>query len=494
VGHNKGRFLGANMEKEFYARVFEEVLRLTNDGFIVVDANAIVIDINDSYSSFLGRKKEDIVGRPITDIIPNSKMADIMMNEYTEELVLHKYQTGYVKDSSNDFVLVSRTYVKDSNGNTIGGVAQVHFREQSVNTARRMIKEYNELEFLREQYQIFSESQLGVKDIIGKSDVILNKKREAIQASKTNFPVLITGESGTGKEVFARIIHYSGIRRNKPFICVNCAAIPSELLESELFGYEEGAFTGAKKGGRKGKFMQADGGTIFLDEIGDMPLLMQAKILRILQEKEVDTVGGNNPIPIDVRIISATRRNLEQMIIDGTFREDLYYRLNVINLHLPPLRSRVEDIPLLVQYFINRLNTEYKLNVEIDKKVLEAFCCHVWNGNVRELENVIKGAYAVCDGLEIVLSDLPVKFEAFMNDGLNKNRDITNNKDKIIQDIELGSVEEVHSIGSMKKYLMEKEKEIIISAYNRFNSVRKAAGYLGMSVPTFVRKWQMYRD
>ena len=344
------------------------------------------------------------------------------------------------------------------------------------------------------QYQIFSESQLGVKDIIGKSDVILNKKREAIQASKTNFPVLITGESGTGKEVFARIIHYSGIRRNKPFICVNCAAIPSELLESELFGYEEGAFTGAKKGGRKGKFMQADGGTIFLDEIGDMPLLMQAKILRILQEKEVDTVGGNNPIPIDVRIISATRRNLEQMIIDGTFREDLYYRLNVINLHLPPLRSRVEDIPLLVQYFINRLNTEYKLNVEIDKKVLEAFCCHVWNGNVRELENVIKGAYAVCDGLEIVLSDLPVKFEAFMNDGLNKNRDITNNKDKIIQDIELGSVEEVHSIGSMKKYLMEKEKEIIISAYNRFNSVRKAAGYLGMSVPTFVRKWQMYRD
>lgn len=482
------------MGKEFYARVFEEVLRLTNDGFIVVDADAVVIDINDSYCSFLGQKKEYIVGRPITDVIPNSKMADIMKNEYKEELVLHKYQPDYVKDSSNDFVLVSRTYVKDSKGNTIGGVAQVHFREQSVTTARRMIKEYNELEFLREQYQIFNESQLGVKDIIGKSDIILNKKREAIQASKTNFPVLITGESGTGKEVFARIIHYSGIRRNKPFVCVNCAAIPSELLESELFGYEEGAFTGAKKGGKKGKFLQANGGTIFLDEIGDMPLIMQAKILRILQEKEVDTIGGNNPIPIDVRVISATRRNLEQMIRDGTFREDLYYRLNVINLHLPPLRSRLEDIPLLVQYFINRLNEEYKLNVEIDKKVVEAFCNHTWQGNVRELENVIKGAYAVCDGLEIVLSDLPLKFESFMNGESNIKYKKNDNNFQKNTNIESDIIEEVHLTGSMKKYLMEKEKQIIISTYNRFNSVRKAAGYLGMSVPTFVRKWQMYRD
>lgn len=481
------------MEKEFYARVFEEVLRLTNDGFIVVDDKAVVIDINDSYSSFLGRKKEDIVGNPITDFIPNSKMADIMKNEYKEELVLHKYQPGYIKDSANDFVLVSRTYVKDSGGNIIGGVAQVHFREQAVSTARRMIKEYNELEFLREQYKLLSDSQPGLKDIIGKSDIILNKKREAMQAAKTNFPVLITGESGTGKEVFARIIHCSGHRRGRPFVGVNCAAIPSELLESELFGYEEGAFTGAKKGGKKGKFIQADGGTIFLDEIGDMPLLMQAKILRILQEKEVDTIGGSAPIPVDVRIISATRRNLEQMVEDGTFREDLYYRLNVINLHLPPLRSRVEDIPPLVQYFIDKLNEEYKLNVEIDKEVIEAFCNYSWHGNVRELENVIKGAYAVCDGLEIISTDLPAKFGMVVTDKLNVDKKISfGSSEKNIDALNI--VEEVHSIGSMKKYLAEKERDIVLSTYERFRSVRKAAEYLGMSMPTYARKLQFYRD
>jgi PAS modulated sigma54 specific transcriptional regulator, fis family len=314
-----------------------------------------------------------------------------------------------------------------------------------------------------------------------------------MQAAKTNFPVLITGESGTGKEVFARIIHCSGHRRGRPFVGVNCAAIPSELLESELFGYEEGAFTGAKKGGKKGKFIQADGGTIFLDEIGDMPLLMQAKILRILQEKEVDTIGGSAPIPVDVRIISATRRNLEQMVEDGTFREDLYYRLNVINLHLPPLRSRVEDIPPLVQYFIDKLNEEYKLNVEIDKEVIEAFCKYSWHGNVRELENVIKGAYAVCDGLEIISTDLPAKFGIVVTDKANVDKKISfGSSEKNIDALNI--VEEVHSIGSMKKYLAEKERGIVLSTYERFRSVRKAAEYLGMSMPTYARKLQFYRD
>ena len=473
---------------EFYKRIFDEMLRLSDDGFIVVDNHAIVTDINELYSRFLGKPREEIIGKPITNVIPNSKMPDIMKNQYREDLALHKYVPGYVKDAKNDFVLVSRTFVKDSRGNVIGGVAQVHFREQSIQSARRMLKEYNELEFLREQYEQFNESRPGFNDIIGKSDIIQEKKRLAIQASRTDFSVLITGESGTGKEVFARAIHYTGARNHRPFVSVNCAAIPSELLESELFGYEEGAFTGAKKGGRKGKFIQADGGTIFLDEIGDMPMVMQAKLLRVLQEREVDMVGGNTPVPVDIRVISATRKNLEQMIREGTFREDLYYRLNVININLPPLRERREDIPLLVGYYMDKLNQEYKRNVSISKEVMHALCVHSWDGNVRELDNVIKGAYAVCDGLEIVMSDLPVKMES-----AHKKHTETAIQKTVTQVTEPDEmIKLVHEIGSMKAYLEAIEKTMILSAYEKFHSVRKAAEYLGMSMPTYVRKRQAY--
>lgn len=504
---------------EFYKRVFDEVLRLSDDGFIVVDNRAIVTDINDLYSTFLGKPKEEIIGRPITDVIPNSKMPDIMKNQYREELALHKYVPGYVRDANNDFVLVSRTFVKDSRGNIIGGVAQVHFREQSIESARRMLKEYNELEFLREQYAQFNESQPGFNDIIGSSDIIRQKKREAGQASRTNFSVLITGESGTGKEVFARAIHHASARSHRPFVSVNCAAIPSELLESELFGYEEGAFTGAKKGGRKGKFIQADGGTIFLDEIGDMPLVMQAKLLRVLQEREVDTVGGSTPVPVDIRVISATRKNLEQMIREGTFREDLYYRLNVINISLPPLRERREDIPLLVGHYMEMLNREFKQNVIITRDAVDILCMHRWSGNVRELDNVLKGAYAVCGGLEIAPSDLPDKLSTVYNTkmyageegstgidtarrketGMRREDTAETGEGRLEdgdrrQQVQEELLAKVHASGSMKNYLDAIEREMIIAAYDRFHSVRKAAEYLGMSMPTFVRKRQMYME
>jgi len=469
---------------EFYERVFDEVLRLSVDGFIVVDTKGIVTDINDRYCEFLGKKRDQIVGKLITETIPNSKMVEIMKNEYMEEQVLHKYERGYVKDESNDFVLVSRSYVKNSSGDIIGGVAQVHFRDQSVQSARKMMKIYNELEYLREQY--YDSSQTGVNDIIGNSKIMQTRKKEAMKASKTNFSVLLTGESGTGKEVFARAIHNSSQRKDRPFVSVNCAAIPGDLLEAELFGYEEGAFTGAKKGGRKGKFILADGGTLFLDEIGDMPLIMQAKLLRALQEQEVDTIGGTKPVKVDIRIISATRQNLEHMIKKGTFREDLYYRLNVINIDLPPLRERCEDIPGLAKYFIKRLNKEYNRSVTYAPKVIEILCKHNWPGNVRELDNVIKGAYAVCDNFIIEPSDLPGK--------LRKDGHLADSE--VNYDATAGKrvLEAVHDEGSMKKYLDGIEARVILEAYEKFHSVRKAAAYLGMSMPTYVRKLHQYSE
>ncbi|MPM80466.1 Regulatory protein AtoC [bioreactor metagenome] len=193
---------------------------------------------------------------------------------------------------------------------------------------------------------------------------------------------------------------------------INCAAIPSELLEAELFGYAEGAFTGAKKGGKRGKFQIASGGTLFLDEIGDMPLHMQAKILRALQEQEVDPVGGGEPVKVDVRIISATRQNLSAMIEQGLFREDLYYRLNVVNIEMPPLRERRRDIFELSNFFLTQLNHRYQSSVILSDDVKYCFLNYSWPGNIRELDNVIKAAYAICDGFIIDMTDLPAKMVA----------------------------------------------------------------------------------
>jgi len=398
------------IEQERYRYIFDEVLRMSDDGFIVVNESGVVTDINEQYCEFLGMPKEEIVGFHIFKVIPNSKMLDIVTKRYSEELALHVYNPGKTKREDDNMVLVSRSCVTDEDGQVVAGVAQVRFRLRAMSSAKRLIQEHAELDFYREAYHDASNNRFNFSSIVGSSREIQNKKREGLRAAKTNFPILLTGETGTGKEVFAQAIHNASARADKPMVSINCAAIPSELLESELFGYTDGAFTGAKKGGKKGKFQLADGGTIFLDEIGDMPLAMQAKILRVLQEQEVEPVGGTDPVPVDVRVISATRQDLIRMTEEGSFREDLYYRLNVINIELTPLRERREDIPELSYYFLKRLNQEYKGAVSFSADVIEALMEHPWRGNLRELDNVIKCAYATCDGLTIDVSDLPSKF------------------------------------------------------------------------------------
>ena len=300
-----------------YKYILDEILRLTDDGFIVVDPQGVVTDINEQYCDFLGRTRDEVVGYPITKVIKNSKMIDIVRRRYSEELALHKYVPGDTKANDDNFVLVSRSCVFDDADQVVAGVAQVKFRLQTLDSAKRLMSEYAELEFYREEYQNYSGNQYSFEHIVGSGERFLETKRAGLKAAKTDFAVLLTGETGTGKEVFARAIHNNSPRSDKPMVSINCAAIPSELLESELFGYAEGAFTGAKKGGKKGKFQMANGGTLFLDEIGDMPLHMQAKILRVLQEGEVEPVGGSGPEPVDVRILSATRKNLTEMIQRG---------------------------------------------------------------------------------------------------------------------------------------------------------------------------------
>jgi sigma-54 specific flagellar transcriptional regulator A len=244
--------------------------------------------------------------------------------------------------------------------------------------------------------------------MVGNSRAIRNVRHMIEQVADTEATVLILGESGTGKEVVARNIHYYSARRNRPFVPINCGAIPAELLESELFGHEKGAFTGALSA-RQGRFEMAEGGTIFLDEIGDMPLPMQVKLLRVLQERSYERVGSNKSVKCDVRIIAATHRNLEELIENGDFREDLFYRLNVFPVEMPRLRDRVEDLPLLVNELITRLEHEKNCSVRLTPQAIMALCSYRWPGNVRELANLIERLAILYPSGVVDAKDLPNK-------------------------------------------------------------------------------------
>ena len=329
---------------------------------------------------------------------------------------------------------------------------------------KNAIKNYN---------KINKDYRITLDNIIGESNAIKVTKKEALIASKSTSTVLITGESGTGKELFARAIHTHSDRCDNQFIAVNCAAIPDNLLESELFGYEEGAFTGAKKGGKLGKFELAHKGTIFLDEIGDMSLHLQAKLLRVLQEKELNKIGSKSNISIDVRIVAATNKNLEDMVNKGTFREDLYYRLNVIPINLPSLKERKEDIPLLIKYMINEYAIKLNKHVtDIDDDVVNLFMNYRWPGNIRELQNIIEYSINMSLNSTITMDIIP-----------NKIKNIEFDTD--IQ------------INESIKTLDELEKKEIIKAINKYKDYKKdkdlVAKALGISRATLYRKIEKYK-
>lgn len=261
--------------------------------------------------------------------------------------------------------------------------------------------------FREEKRRLESEltKKYSYEGLIGVSKAMQSVYKSISMATQSKTTILLLGESGTGKEVVAKTIHYNSGRKDKPFIAINCASIPRELIESELFGYEKGSFTGANSS-KKGKFELADGGTIFLDEIGDMPLEAQSKFLRVLQEKKIEKIGAQRDIDVDVRIIAATNKNLEEEIKNGNFRLDLYYRLNVLSVYIPPLRRRLEDIPLLAEHFLKKFNREYGKELVLSDEALEILMHCSWPGNIRELENCIERAALFADGTIIMPSDL----------------------------------------------------------------------------------------
>ena len=448
----------------YYKNIVSQILKMTSDGFIITDTEGNVREINKQYADFFGKSRSEIIGKSILNIIPNSKMIDIVKHKFSEEDAVHKYIDGEAKGNS---VIVSRSYVEDEDGNVVAGVAQVKFKVQTLAVAKKLMNEYEELEYYREEFQ----NQNRVDNIIGSDTKFREIVKECLKVAKTDIPVLLTGETGTGKEVMAKALHTNSLRYDKPFVSINCAAIPFELLESELFGYMDGAFTGAKRGGKKGKFQLANGGTIFLDEIGDMPSSMQAKLLRVLQEKEIEPLGSEKSILLDVRVVAATRQDLEAKMKDGSFREDLYYRLSVFNIHIPPLRERGGDSLELAEFFLDELNHKYKTYKTFSKAVKAYFLKYQWPGNVREVNNVVQSAYAIRTENIIDINDIPARMLQQEKPAINLDK---NKK----------------SLGQM---VDDYEKEVILELLKKHKgNCLEAAKEAGIHKSNFYRKLQKY--
>lgn len=376
-----------------HKRTMESIFEHTREGYISINSEGYVNFINPAMAELLGYNPSEIMGRHITEVIPETRLHLMQINGSSQH-----YEFIQLDGKK---MLISR-YPVIQNGRVDGAVSKVIYKdiEKLASITSRHFRATSSTTSESARYKL--------DDIIGTSKLINQLKELTRRVARGPSTVLITGESGTGKELFAHALHTHSPRRNGPFVKVNCAAIPESLLESELFGYREGAFTGARKGGQTGKFEQAHKGTIFLDEIGDMPLSMQAKLLRVLQEKEIERLGDRGAKKIDVRVIAATNRDMTQLMNEGKFRRDLYFRLNVVNINIPPLRERKEDILKLAEHFINRFNREFQLNIKhLDKEAACLFETYHWPGNVRELENVIERAFNIVEGDKIKLKHLP---------------------------------------------------------------------------------------
>ena len=388
---------GPSAQFEEYRLILDSIY----NGVMVTDAEGYITHFNKPYGQFLGLNPDAQIGKHCTEVVENTRMHIVAKTGKPE---INK--TQWIKGQN---MVVQRIPIK-KDGRVIAVFGQVMFKD-----VKDVTKLANKLDLLESKVKHYEEELINLRStrytfdsIVGNSRGIRELKKEALKASVNQFPILITGDSGTGKELFAQAIHHAGPRKLYPFVRINCSAIPRDLLESELFGYEKGAFTGAKSEGKPGKFEIASHGTVFLDEIGDLPLEMQPKLLRVVEEKEFERVGGTNIIRSDFRVIAATNQNLEDMLAGERFRKDLFYRLNVIALNLPPLRERQSDIIPLAQHFLKQLAGEANLpEISLDTDAAQALKKYAWPGNVRELSNVLERALSSMEDATIHLCDLP---------------------------------------------------------------------------------------
>jgi PAS domain S-box-containing protein len=380
---------------------YETILDNIHNGVMITDPDGKIIFFSKTYGNFLGIDPQETIGKLCTEVIENTRMNIVAQTRIPEINQPHRIM-------GQDMV-VQRIPI-EMNGELVAVFGQVMFKD--VRDVHALSKKLNVLEskveFYEKELESLRSSKYTINNIVGKSDRMVELKKLALKAAQSNSPVLLIGESGTGKELFAHAIHHASERRLRPFIRLNCAAIPKDLLEAELFGYEPGAFTGAGSKGKPGKFELAHHGTIFLDEISDLPLEMQPKLLRVLEEKETERLGGTRMTRSNFRLIAATHENLEKGVEQGQFRKDLYYRLNVIPIHIPPLRERKADIPFIAGKLIETLNRDLGTGVpKISPDVLAILENYDWPGNVRELANILERAIYAVEGDTIEIHYLP---------------------------------------------------------------------------------------
>ncbi|HHS9368556.1 TPA: sigma-54 interaction domain-containing protein [Clostridioides difficile] len=461
-----------NLDLEFY----QKILEASHDEICVSDDKGIIIYCNKAFEENYGLKKEDILGKNVSFLedsgYSTKSPIPIVLKTKTKFSLEQDTQTGKK-------LIITATPIFDENGHleftveNCRDITELNNIKNKLEDTKKQVKKY------KSEVETLYRTALRIEDTVIMDGIVMRPIINTVNhVSKTDVSVLLLGESGTGKSSLARYIHHNSNRSNGPFITINCATISPQLLESELFGYTSGAFTGASTKGKVGLVELANGGTLFLDEIGDIPQNLQAKFLQLIQDRTFTPVGSLKNKKVDVRIISATNVDLVSKVKEKKFREDLYYRLNVIEIKLPPLRERRDNLVEIIKYYFNRYSSDFNLNKTISKEAMDAIANYRFPGNIRELQNIIQKILLTCTDNHITIDDLP--------NILTKNIHITNNGNKThISQINKVIISDSKSTNYKNKnfdtLIKEYEKNIILDAYEKFGSSYKVAKHLEIS-------------
>lgn len=460
TGSGKNNCLVGNVEG--LVEVLQTVFDNAYSGIILCDKDSRVLYMNKFYADLLGTDKDKAVGQHIKKFFPSSRLPGV--------LETGRMELGRKCSLRSDLDLLVNRIPIVSNGDAVGVVLQTVFKNYSEihDLMSRMSQLERKVNYYKRGLDSVLTATYSFDSIVGINPRLLEAKSMAAKYAETDGSVLILGATGTGKELFAHAIHTASPRKHGAFVCVNCAAIPKELIESELFGYETGAFTGASSKGKSGKIELADGGTLFLDEIGDLPLSAQAKLLRVLETKEIEKLGGLKKVRVDFRLVAATNKDLRSMIDCESFRDDLFYRLNTMCVEIPPLAERPEDIRVLTAHFLDMMDKSYLPVSENAMKLLESYS---WPGNVRELKNAIQRALCLTDGCTVHMEQLPYEIRSF-DPGRRS-----------------------HSpVNPLAKELADYEKNLIINALEQSRgNMSRTARMLGISRSTLYEKCRTHQ-